>query len=96
MIADLNGRLDPDAVLYVVTTLAVDFARGLGDHAAADGPRLIELPVSGGRGGAERGELIVSPAAPRPGRRTTPSSSARSPPRSCRCRATARRPWRSS
>ncbi|MFT3864715.1 MAG: NAD(P)-binding domain-containing protein [Solirubrobacterales bacterium] len=59
VIADLSARLGPEAVLYVVTTLAVDFARGLGDLAAVDGPRLVELPVSGGRGGAERGELVV-------------------------------------
>jgi 3-hydroxyisobutyrate dehydrogenase len=64
VIADLNGRLDPNAVLYVVTTLAVDFARGLDEHITADGPRLIELPVSGGRGGAERGELIVLAGGP--------------------------------
>jgi 3-hydroxyisobutyrate dehydrogenase-like beta-hydroxyacid dehydrogenase len=64
VIADLNGRLAPDAVLYVVTTLAVDFARGLADHAVPSGPRLIELPVSGGRGGAERGELVVLPGGP--------------------------------
>jgi 3-hydroxyisobutyrate dehydrogenase len=64
VIADLNQRLDPDAVIYVVTTLAVDFARGLGERAATDGPRLIELPVSGGRGGAERGELVVLPGGP--------------------------------
>ncbi len=64
VIDDLNGRLGPESVLYVVTTLAVDFARGLADHAAADGPRLIELPVSGGRGGAERGELVVMTGGP--------------------------------
>ncbi len=64
VIADLNGRLGPDAVIYVVTTLAVDFARDLAAHAAADGPRLVELPVSGGRGGAERGELIVLAGGP--------------------------------
>jgi 3-hydroxyisobutyrate dehydrogenase len=64
VIADLNRRLAPDAVIYVVTTLAVDFARGLGERAAADGPRLIELPVSGGRGGAERGELVILPGGP--------------------------------
>jgi 3-hydroxyisobutyrate dehydrogenase len=64
VIADLNGRLGQDAVIYVVTTLAVDFARDLGAHVAADGPRLIELPVSGGRGGAERGELIVLTGGP--------------------------------
>jgi 3-hydroxyisobutyrate dehydrogenase len=64
VIADLGGRLGPDAVLYVVTTLAVDFARGLDGLAAADGPRLVELPVSGGRGGAERGELIVLAGGP--------------------------------
>jgi 3-hydroxyisobutyrate dehydrogenase-like beta-hydroxyacid dehydrogenase len=64
VIADLNGRLGADAVVYVVTTLAVDFARDLGAHAAADGPRLIELPVSGGRGGAERGELVVLTGGP--------------------------------
>ena len=64
VIADLNRRLGPDAVLYVVTTLAVDFARGLGEHAATDGPRLVELPVSGGRGGAERGELVVMTGGP--------------------------------
>jgi 3-hydroxyisobutyrate dehydrogenase len=64
VIGDLNGRLGPDAVLYVVTTLAVDYARGLGERAAADGPRLVELPVSGGRGGAERGELIVLAGGP--------------------------------
>jgi 3-hydroxyisobutyrate dehydrogenase len=61
VIADLGRRLGPDAVIYVVTTLAVDFARGLADHVAPSGPRLIELPVSGGRGGAERGELVVLP-----------------------------------
>ena len=64
VIDDLNRRFGPDAVLYVVTTLAVDFARGLGDRAAADGPRLVELPVSGGRGGAERGELVVMTGGP--------------------------------
>lgn len=64
VIADLNGRLDPVAVIYVVTTLAVDFARDLADHTAPAGPRLIELPVSGGRGGAERGELIVVAGGP--------------------------------
>lgn len=64
VIGDLNGRLGPDAVLYVVTTLAVDYARELGERAAADGPRLVELPVSGGRGGAERGELIVLAGGP--------------------------------
>jgi 3-hydroxyisobutyrate dehydrogenase len=64
VIADLNGRLGPDAVIYVVTTLAVDFARGLDEHTTADGPRLVELPVSGGRGGAERGELIVLAGGP--------------------------------
>lgn len=64
VILDLNGRLGQDAVVYVVTTLAVDFARDLGAHAAADGPRLVELPVSGGRGGAERGELIVLTGGP--------------------------------
>lgn len=64
VIDDLNGRLATDAVLYVVTTLAVDFARGLGERAAADGPRLIELPVSGGRAGAERGELVVMTGGP--------------------------------
>jgi 3-hydroxyisobutyrate dehydrogenase len=64
VILDLNGRLGQNAVVYVVTTLAVDFARDLGAHAAADGPRLVELPVSGGRGGAERGELIVLTGGP--------------------------------
>jgi 3-hydroxyisobutyrate dehydrogenase-like beta-hydroxyacid dehydrogenase len=64
VIADLNGRLAADAVIYVVTTLAVDFARGLGERAAAEGPRLVELPVSGGRGGAERGELVVLAGGP--------------------------------
>jgi 3-hydroxyisobutyrate dehydrogenase-like beta-hydroxyacid dehydrogenase len=64
VIDDLNRRLGPQSVLYVVTTLAVDFARGLGECAAADGPRLIELPVSGGRGGAERGELVVMTGGP--------------------------------
>jgi 3-hydroxyisobutyrate dehydrogenase len=64
VIEDLNRRLGTDSAIYVVTTLAVDFARALGDHAAAGGPRLIELPVSGGRGGAERGELVVMTGGP--------------------------------
>jgi 3-hydroxyisobutyrate dehydrogenase-like beta-hydroxyacid dehydrogenase len=64
VIEDLNRRLGPDSVLYVVTTLAVDFARGLGERAATAGPRLVELPVSGGRGGAERGELVVMTGGP--------------------------------
>lgn len=63
VIDDLNGRLGSGSTIYVVTTLAVDFARGLGDHAAA-GTRLIELPVSGGRAGAERGELVVMTGGP--------------------------------
>lgn len=63
VIDDLNGRLGSGSTIYVVTTLAVDFARGLGDHAAA-GIRLIELPVSGGRAGAERGELVVMTGGP--------------------------------
>ncbi len=64
VIDDLNGRLGPESTLFVVTTLAVDFARGLGERATAAGPRLIELPVSGGRAGAERGELVVMPGGP--------------------------------
>src|SRR5882757_5421497 len=64
VIDDLNQLLGRDSVLYVVTTLAVDFARGLGERAAVDGPRLVELPVSGGRGGAERGELVVMTGGP--------------------------------
>jgi 3-hydroxyisobutyrate dehydrogenase len=64
VIDDLNGSLGPDAALYVVTTLAVDFARGLGERAAPGGPRLIETPVSGGRAGAERGELVVMTGGP--------------------------------
>jgi 3-hydroxyisobutyrate dehydrogenase len=64
VIDDLNRLLGPDSVLYVVTTLAVDFARGLGERAASEGPRLVELPVSGGRGGAERGELVVMTGGP--------------------------------
>lgn len=64
VIADLNERLGAEAVIYVVTTLAVDFARALGGRAAEGGPRLVELPVSGGRGGAERGELVVLPGGP--------------------------------
>jgi 3-hydroxyisobutyrate dehydrogenase-like beta-hydroxyacid dehydrogenase len=43
---------------YVITTLEPAFARGLGEH-AGDGLRVIELPVSGGRDGARRGELTV-------------------------------------
>lgn len=43
---------------YVVTTLVPAFARGLQDL-SSDGVRVIELPVSGGRGGALRGELTV-------------------------------------
>jgi 3-hydroxyisobutyrate dehydrogenase len=64
VIDDLNRILGSDSVLYVVTTLAVEFARGLGGRAAAEGPRLVELPVSGGRGGAERGELVVMTGGP--------------------------------
>ena len=64
VIDDLNGRFGTESALYVVTTLAVDFARGLGDRATPDGPRLVELPVSGGRGGAERGELVVMTGGP--------------------------------
>jgi 3-hydroxyisobutyrate dehydrogenase len=43
---------------YVLTTLEPAFARQLGDH-AGDGLRVIELPVSGGRAAARRGELTV-------------------------------------
>lgn len=80
VIDDLSRLLGRDSVIYVVTTLAVDFARGLGTRtgghgrssaadsggSAADsaGPRLVELPVSGGRGGAERGELVVMTGGP--------------------------------
>jgi 3-hydroxyisobutyrate dehydrogenase-like beta-hydroxyacid dehydrogenase len=64
VIADLNGRLGADAVIYVVSTLAGDFARDLADQVAPGGPRLVELPVSGGRGGAERGELVVIAGGP--------------------------------
>jgi 3-hydroxyisobutyrate dehydrogenase-like beta-hydroxyacid dehydrogenase len=64
VIEDLNGRFGPESVLYVVTTLAVDFARGLDERVGADGPRLVETPVSGGRGGAERGELVVMTGGP--------------------------------
>jgi 3-hydroxyisobutyrate dehydrogenase len=64
VIADLGDRLVAGAVIYVVTTLGVDFARELGSRAAPDGPRLVELPVSGGRGGAAQGELIVVAGGP--------------------------------
>src|SRR5919197_4170433 len=46
----------PGGVAYVVTTLEPGFARRLGGRA---GLRVVELPVSGGRGAAERGELTV-------------------------------------
>ncbi|MGD0452977.1 MAG: NAD(P)-binding domain-containing protein [Solirubrobacteraceae bacterium] len=45
-------------VAYVVSTLEPSFARDLGARASGR-MRTIELPVSGGRGAAERGELTV-------------------------------------
>ncbi len=46
------------AVAFLVTTLAPAFARELGAHADT-ALRVVELPVSGGRAGAERGELTA-------------------------------------
>src|SRR5882757_2511877 len=42
---------------YLLTTLEPAFARGLADR--DDPPRAVETPVSGGRAGAERGDLTV-------------------------------------
>ena len=47
-----------DRVAYVITTLEPAFARGMGSY-GAERFRVIELPVSGGRAGARRGDLTV-------------------------------------
>jgi 3-hydroxyisobutyrate dehydrogenase-like beta-hydroxyacid dehydrogenase len=55
----LRGRAaGRELTAYVITTLEPAFARQLGQH-AGDGLRVIELPVSGGRDGARRGEMTV-------------------------------------
>lgn len=42
---------------YLLTTLEPTYARRLAERAGQ--PRAVETPISGGRGGAERGELTV-------------------------------------
>ncbi len=56
---DGHAQAAAGAVAYVVTTLAPAFARELGARAADAALRIVELPVSGGRAGAERGELTA-------------------------------------
>lgn len=53
-------QLADDTTVYVLTTLDVEFARGLGDR--TDPFALVELPVSGGAAGARAGTLAVMPA----------------------------------
>lgn len=61
VIDDLDQRLGADSVLYVVTTLAVDFARSLGQRNGDDGPRSREGAVPAGDGGADRPRLVELP-----------------------------------
>jgi 3-hydroxyisobutyrate dehydrogenase len=53
-----NQSATRDRVAYVITTLEPAFARDIGSYGAAD-LRVVELPVSGGRAGARRGDLTV-------------------------------------
>lgn len=55
---DLGALPGAEAIAaYLLTTLEPAYARGLAGREAP--PRAVEAPVSGGRGGAERGELTV-------------------------------------
>jgi 3-hydroxyisobutyrate dehydrogenase len=59
VLTQLRGQAHEGALAaYVITTLEPSFARRLGDL-AGNGMRVIELPVSGGRAGARRGDLTV-------------------------------------
>lgn len=61
---DLATRpLRADTTVYLVTTLELDFARALPSR-TTPGYQLVELPVSGGEGGARRGELTLMAAGP--------------------------------
>ena len=58
VLADLARLPSAEAIVaYLLTTLEPAFARGLAERNGP--PRAVESPISGGRGGAERGDLTV-------------------------------------
>lgn len=61
VLADIDQRIAAGATVFVSTTLDLTSARRLADW--ADRPwRVVELPVSGGQGGARAGTLTVMAA----------------------------------
>lgn len=61
VLTEIDPRLRSGVTVFVSTTLELEFARGLG--AWDDRPwHLVELPVSGGQGGARAGTLTVMAA----------------------------------
>jgi 3-hydroxyisobutyrate dehydrogenase-like beta-hydroxyacid dehydrogenase len=55
---ELLEGIEGDRTVYIVSTLAADFAAGLGSY-SAPGLRIIESPISGGGAGARDGLLSV-------------------------------------
>lgn len=61
VLRQLDNRLADGATVLIMTTLELAFARGLGDYATRPW-HLVEMPVSGGEGGALAGRLTVMTA----------------------------------
>jgi 3-hydroxyisobutyrate dehydrogenase-like beta-hydroxyacid dehydrogenase len=61
VLQELDAVVAPGTTVFVSTTLEYDYARELGRYSGRPW-RLIELPVSGGQGGARAGTLTVMAA----------------------------------
>ena len=53
------GRRLPGRTLVLMSTVAPPYSAGLATDVSRAGGRYVEAPVSGSRGPAERGELVV-------------------------------------
>ena len=63
--AGVAATAAPGAAVVLCSTVSPSDARALAEDARAHGLRLVDAPVSGGRAGAERGDLTVMVSGPR-------------------------------
>lgn len=65
VVADLAPHASPGTVIAIHSTIADTTAAELADHLASRRIAVIDAPVSGGAGAADKGELAVMVGAPR-------------------------------
>jgi 3-hydroxyisobutyrate dehydrogenase-like beta-hydroxyacid dehydrogenase len=65
VVAELGRRAAPGTVIAIHSTISDDTAVELAELLAPDGIHVIDAPVSGGAGAAEKGELATMVGAPR-------------------------------